>query len=66
MKVYINDVALELANNTSLLDALKLRGIATDGIAVAINGAVLPRNAYPETILTDGDKLLIIKAFYGG
>lgn len=66
MKVYINDVAIELADNTSLLDALKLRGIATDGIAVAINGAVLPRTAYPTTTLTDGDKLLIIKAFYGG
>lgn len=36
------------------------------GIAVALNGAVLPRRAWPETALKPGDVVEIVKPFAGG
>ena len=36
------------------------------GVAVALNGKVLPRRAWAETPLTDGDSIEIVKAFVGG
>ncbi len=36
------------------------------GIAVALNGAVVPRRAWPETRLKPGDVVEIVKPFAGG
>ena len=36
------------------------------GIAVALNGAVVPRRAWPETALSPGDEIEIVKPFAGG
>jgi sulfur carrier protein len=36
------------------------------GLAVARNGTVVPRNAWAETPLADGDRLEIVKPFSGG
>jgi len=50
------------------LDAL-LRQKALDttgGIAVALNGAVVPRAAWPQTLLHPGDRVEIVRARQGG
>jgi sulfur carrier protein len=36
------------------------------GIAVAVNGAVVPRADWPTTILRDGDSVEIVRARQGG
>jgi len=36
------------------------------GIAVAVNGAVVPRAAWPETALMPGDDVEIVRARQGG
>jgi len=36
------------------------------GMAIAINGAVVPRRAWPDTTLADGDEIEIVKLFAGG
>jgi len=36
------------------------------GIAVALNGAVIPRTAWPETRLRPGDNVEIVRARQGG
>lgn len=36
------------------------------GLAVALNGAVVPRRAWPDTALGDGDEVEIVKLFAGG
>ncbi len=38
----------------------------TRGLAVALNGAVVPRRAWPETALAPGDEVEIVKLFAGG
>jgi len=36
------------------------------GIAVALNGAVVPRAAWPQTLLRPGDTIEIVRARQGG
>jgi sulfur carrier protein len=36
------------------------------GIAVALNGAVVPRSAWPQTTLKAGDSVEIVRARQGG
>jgi len=44
------------------------KAIDTDqrGIAVALNGAVVPRAAWPATLLRPGDSIEIVRARQGG
>lgn len=66
MNVKINEVTVQLPENTNLGEAMNLRGISPKGIATAVNGKVVPaagRNAHK---LCEGDNIVIIKAFYGG
>jgi sulfur carrier protein len=36
------------------------------GIAVALNGSVVPRSAWGETALSPGDRIEIVRAMQGG
>jgi sulfur carrier protein len=38
----------------------------TRGVAVAINGTVVPRSKWNETVLSDGDDIEIVKIMQGG
>ncbi len=39
---------------------------AARGLAVAVNGAVVPRAQWPELVLRDGDDVEVVKLFAGG
>lgn len=51
-----------------LLDLLETQGFyeETRGIAVAINGTVVPRSSWSQTRLADGDDVEIVKIMQGG
>ena len=57
-------VPLERATLAELI-AERANG-ATRGIAVALNEAVVPRRAWPQTRLKAGDRIEIIKVMVGG
>ena len=65
--IKVNGVTEELAAPT-VAALLEARGIATGarGVAVALNGSVVPRAAWAETKLSAGDAVEIIKAMSGG
>ncbi|CBS85720.1 sulfur carrier protein ThiS [Azospirillum lipoferum] len=52
----------------SVAELLAARGIAegTPGVAVALNGAVVPRRRWHETPLQPGDSLEIVRPIQGG
>lgn len=52
----------------TLADLLAGRGVteATRGVAVALNGAVVPRRRWPDTALSTGDFLDIVRPIQGG
>jgi sulfur carrier protein len=60
--------ACELLTTATLETLLAEKAIDTGqrGIAVALNGAVVPRAAWPKTPLRPGDSVEIVRARQGG
>jgi len=58
----------EILGVTTIAALLAEKNIGTDarGVAVALNGAVVPRAAWPETRLRPGDAVEIVRARQGG
>ena len=52
----------------ALVDLLAAEGVQTGarGIAVALNGEVVPRSAWEATALSPGDRVEIVKVLQGG
>ncbi|MCC8070671.1 MAG: sulfur carrier protein ThiS [Bacteroidales bacterium] len=66
MDIIINDHSYSLPEGTTLSQALDAASIVPKGIATAVNGEVIPAPRRSSHILSPNDKILIIKAFYGG
>ncbi len=66
MQVWINGRPGELADDARVPDALTLLGVPKTGVAVAVDGAVVPRAAWPDTVLTDGARVEVLTAVQGG
>jgi sulfur carrier protein len=65
--IHINGASEPLAAAT-LAALLQDKAVDTDqrGIAVALNGAVVPRAAWAQTALKPGDSVEIVRARQGG
>jgi sulfur carrier protein len=59
------DEPLAVATLSALLEE-KAVDVAQRGIAVALNGAVIPRAEWPATKLNPGDSIEIVRARQGG
>jgi sulfur carrier protein len=57
--------AREVSDIAALLRSLDIDQ-AAKGIAVALNGSVVPRRAWTDTPLADGDEVEVIRALQGG
>ncbi|WP_421336109.1 sulfur carrier protein ThiS [Aeromonas veronii] len=66
LTIRLNDKAQPLATEQSVADLLAAQGVNPQGVAVALNGAVLPRGSWAETRLKDGDELHLFTAIAGG
>lgn len=62
--IIINGEKLNVSS-LSLLDYLSQKAYRTDRIAVELNGEILPKSLYGDTVLKDGDKAEIV-SFVGG
>lgn len=56
---------LEASNVAALLESMGM-DTRTRGIAVALNGTLLPRARWDTQPLSAGDRLEVVKAFAGG
>jgi sulfur carrier protein len=65
IRVNGQDEPLGVATLTELL-AEKEVDTGQRGIAVALNGAIVPRAAWPQTRLSAGDSVEIVRARQGG
>lgn len=67
MNLIVNEEPTEVVS-TRVLDLLRERGIDAErsGIAVAVNGSVVPRRSWPEQELREGDEVEVITAMQGG
>lgn len=69
IEIVVNGEA-ETCGAVSIAALLHLRGAIADpqrrGIAVALNGALVPRGAWDTTTLSPGDRIEIVRAAVGG
>ena len=52
--------------STTLSQLIAELSITTTGIAVAVNRKIISRQLWEQTLLSEGDSIVIIKAVYGG
>ena len=66
MNIKVNGKNVEIKEGATVSEVLASQNITPAGIAVAVDNTVVPRDKYAITTLSEGQSLLIIKAFYGG
>lgn len=50
----------------TVAELVEVRALNAAGLAVALNGRVVPRAAWPTTRLAEGDTVEIVRAMQGG
>jgi len=68
LAVSVNGKLVSLPDGATVLDAVEASGARGDarGVAVALDGEVLPRGEWPDTALTDGREVEVLHAVQGG
>jgi sulfur carrier protein len=68
MRVTVNGEPRELSSGMTIAGVVGLLGTAADGrgVAVAVNGEVVPRGAWSSTELTEGVQVEVVAAVQGG
>ncbi|MBD3636036.1 MAG: sulfur carrier protein ThiS [Crocinitomicaceae bacterium] len=67
MKVFLGENEIEIAAKTTLKSVLNQQELSDqNGIAVALNEAVVPKARWSDTQLSNGDRIIVIKATAGG
>jgi sulfur carrier protein len=68
MTIELNGQPVELAKGAAVSEAVLRAGAEgeTRGVAVAVDGEVVPRGAWERTTLRDGQKVEVVGAIQGG
>ncbi|SEQ26593.1 sulfur carrier protein [Lentzea xinjiangensis] len=66
MKAQVNGTFRDLADGTSVAAVVSLVGAPSSGVAVALDGAVVPRALWEKTIVPDGGVVEVLTAVQGG
>ncbi len=66
MQIFMNDAAVACAEGTTVAELLAQEGIAPVNVAVAVEDTVVPKAQWDKTALTEGARLIVIKAVQGG
>jgi len=62
----VNGAPRELSPGATLADLVAEMVASPQGVAAALDGAVVPRRSWPDTTLTDGCVIEIVTAVQGG
>jgi sulfur carrier protein len=66
MKAQVNGVEREVPDGATIADVLAVLNAPTSGVAVALDGEVVPRAMFAETTLAEGAVLEVLTAVQGG
>jgi sulfur carrier protein len=66
MKIQVNGEPQDVVGGATVHGLLRELGVDGEGVAVALNGAVLRRGDWGKTALGDGDAVEIVRAVGGG
>jgi sulfur carrier protein len=68
MRIVLNGEQHELGERASVRDAVRATGAAGEGrgVAVALDGEVVPRGRWDDVSLADGARVEVVQAVQGG
>jgi sulfur carrier protein len=67
MRIELNGESVELAAGASVAQAIDALGAdSARGVAVAVDGEVVPRSAWAATALSEGQQVEVLHAVQGG
>jgi sulfur carrier protein len=66
MTIVVNGQHHDLPDDATLTDVVARLTTAARGVAVALNGSVVPRGEWHSTALVDADQVEILTAVQGG
>ncbi|MET8118955.1 sulfur carrier protein ThiS [Micromonospora sp. NPDC005189] len=66
MELTVNGAGRSVPGGASVADLVREMVPEQRGVAVAVNGEVVPRAAWPATVLRDGDLVEVLTAAQGG
>jgi sulfur carrier protein len=68
MRIVLNGEPRELAETASVRDAILAAGTPADarGVAVALDGEVVPRGHWDDQPLAEGQRVEVVRAVQGG
>jgi sulfur carrier protein len=66
MKVVVNGSPQAMPDGATVADLVRVVTPVVRGVAVAVNGEVVPRTGWPGAPLRDGDQVEVLTAAQGG
>lgn len=66
MNIIVNGKTVDVQSSATLNDLAVMNSLPDKGIAMAVNGEMVPRGNWCTTTLTENDDIIIIKAVCGG
>ncbi|MEU4566736.1 sulfur carrier protein ThiS [Micromonospora sp. NPDC023956] len=66
MELTVNGVGRSLPDTATVADLVGAVTADRRGVAVAVNGEVVPRSGWPAATLRDGDRVEVLGAAQGG
>jgi len=66
ISVVLNGEAHELGDSPTVADAVRAAEAPDRGVAVAVDGEVVPRTSWDATSLADGQHVEVLQAVQGG
>lgn len=64
--IIVNGEELEIDSGSSVAKLVKERSLDRSRVAVELNGEIVPRGTFDDTLLHDGDKVEIVHFVGGG
>ncbi len=65
-KIYLNGKQTEINKDLTVEEFISTQGLNNKMIAVAINMKIIHKNDYDKTIISNGDKIEIVRPVGGG
>lgn len=66
MQIVVNGASQDVAAQTSIQQLIEILALGGGKIAIEVNGEIVPRSLFSETILQPDDKIEIVQAIGGG
>lgn len=66
MELTVNGTGRTLAGGSTVADLVRTVTEQERGLAIAVNGEVVPRGGWSATVLRDGDRVEVLSAAQGG